>query len=108
MDNNNPSVPSQAPIPNVSPIQKPVFKENPVPEQSSKKLVLWLVIGLVIIIVLVGGIYMYLSRQQAVSNKIIPTPSPIVQGNLENDLNAIEVASPEADFTSLDQDIQQL
>lgn len=98
---------------NIQPVQKPVFKENIVPEESSNKLVLCLVIGLVLIILVVGGVYMYLSRQQAVKNSA-QTPlsaggtTPVAQENLENDLNVIDVTNTDSDFVSIDKDLQQL
>ncbi len=82
---------------------------NQAEENSSKKFVLMLVVGVIIVMALVGGIYLFLSRQQASSEaNQIPTPVPVIQENLENDLNTIEVANPDADFTSLDSDLQQL
>lgn len=80
---------------------------NQVPEPSSNKFVLMFVAGLVIIILLVGGIYLYLSRQQAPS-EVGPTPTPVVQENLEDDLNSIDITSIDNDFTSVDSDLQQL
>ncbi len=82
---------------------------NQAEEHSSKKFVLMLVVGVVIVMALVGGIYLFLSRQQAISEaNQIPTPIPVIQENLESDLNAVDVANPDADFTSVDSDLQQL
>ena len=101
VDNNNPT--PQLPVPNTPPIS----------DSSSKKLILWLVIGLVIIIVLVGGIYLFLSRQQESALKpqvtTLQTSVPTPQENLENDLSSIDVdAGIDSDFSSLDQDLKQL
>lgn len=111
MDNNNPT---QAPMtPNVPPAP-----QIPVPDApatgSNNKVILWFVIGLVIIVLVVGGIYLFLSRQQAVvpQTKITTTqasPSPAAQ-NLESDLNSINVnpAGTNSDFAAVDQDLKQL
>lgn len=110
MEENN--LPPQPAVPIVNTPPVPV----PAPEGSSNKLVLWFIIGLVLVIGLVGGIYFYLSKQAAkpeapVSQKPIvqvqPSP-PDTMDALERDLNDIKDASPDSDFTSVDQDLGQL
>lgn len=80
---------------------------------SGSKMVLWFIIGLVVIVALVGGIYLYLSRQEAVNSnnqQAVKTqaPAPVAQENIENDLNNVAIDDIDTDFASLDQDLQQL
>lgn len=84
---------------------------------ESKKMVIWLLGGLIIVALLVGGIYYYLSNQQsAVPVATItqqptaqtPTPPDNSPDALDKDLNAVNVANTDSDFTSLDQDLQSL
>lgn len=113
MDNNNPQ---QAPMPNTPPVNS-VIPQTPIPSapaENSNKLILWLIIGLVVVAALVGGIYLFLSNQQAAPKPLTSSPAPArsAQENLENGLDSIDVdsaaSSIESDFTQLDQDIQQL
>lgn len=100
MDNNNPT-PSQ---PDPSVIQQPVGEDN--------KMGLWLLVGLVLVIVVVGGIYWYLSNQQTAQNTPVlktSTKSTITEENLEEELNSIDAeASGSNDFKAVDSDIQGL
>ena len=82
-------------------------------EQSSKsnesKMMLWLIGGLVAIILIVGGIYFYLSSQQKLEQtQPTPTQTPKVQENLENELNALDVGDLDQQFQEVDKDLQSL
>lgn len=120
MDNNNPV---QTPItPNTIPPEpqpqtpqvNPQIQVSDAPSNGSNNLILWFVIGLVIIVLVVGGMYFFLSKQQAAPPVQAPitqvSPSPSPQENLEGDLNSVnaDVAGANADFTAVDQDLQQL
>lgn len=115
MDSNNPA---QAPgIPNVSPpaTQPAVSKVQmpDIPSSSSNKVILWFIVGLVVIVLTVGGIYFFLNRQQAAPTQAPTTqasPSPAAQQNLESDLNNInvDIAGATSDFTAVDRDLQSL
>ena len=113
MDNNNlnPQTPplNTPPQPVQQPVPQPTFSN---PTNESNRMVLWLVIGLVIIIVVIGGIYIFLSKQQTAAPKeqTITSQTPAPQENLESDLNSIDVgnATDESDLAPIDQDIQQL
>lgn len=148
MDNNNPvpEQPSQAVppitgtvppvqpgIPNMQPgVQPPVSPTPQAPTAnttgggpasvfSEKKLLIWFGIGLVVIALLVGGAYLYLSRQQAAtlaepitgtSNiqpvvQDIPKPQDTVDA-LDRDLSALNVEDTGSNFTSVDEDLEQL
>lgn len=99
-------VPPQPPVPQV-----PVTE----PTGDSKKMILWLVIGLMVVVALVGGIYFFLSSQQAgnteqpvAEKKVVQTTPPDTMDALERDLSALNIEDTENDFTSIDQDLQQL
>lgn len=105
----NPAAPNPAqPVP-----PQPVAPQAPntEPEKGSNKILMWFIIGIVIVVVLVGGFYLYLSRQQAVNSGkqavATQTPAP-VQENLEDELNKIAIDDAESDFAALDADLQQL
>lgn len=142
MDNNNPAqippIPAQPmtsaipvnPVPNAmpnpippQPMGMPAASNPQTPQQTSQpppqpkapgssKLILWLVIGLILIVLLAGGAYLYMVRQQTnsvVQNPVpVTTPVPTPQENLENSLNGIDIATDSGDFTSIDQDLNQL
>lgn len=117
MENSNQT--QQPPVANTPPPQAPAAPQTPIaaPEPASgdsNKMVLWLVIGLVIVVVLVGGIYFFLSKQQTTETgtkqpvvQVTPKPQDTVDA-LDKDLNALNVESSDSDFASLDQDLQQL
>lgn len=108
MDSNNPPA-TAGPAP-VSPQPTPLQAED---NKGSNKIVLWFVIGLVIVVVAVGGIYLFLSRQQAAEPKPpaqtvkTQTPKPTPAENLEQDLNSINLDA-ETDLSEIDQDLQAL
>lgn len=118
MDNNNqtpqatstaPNMPPAAPQP-AAPVQMPDTSSN-----GSNKIILWFVIGLVIVVLAVGGIYVFLSRQQAATQNVQQptvqtTPKPQDTADaLDKDLNSINVdTGTNSDFDSIDQDLQQL
>lgn len=108
--NNTPNVPN---TPISQPIQNPVpqsntFTSQPAPQQeNSSKFVMWLIVGLVLIIIVVGGIYLFLSSKQPVVEPA-PTIAPQPQENLESAVNGIEIGDPDSDFIPLNNDLQQL
>lgn len=116
MDANNPVQPTpEGSVATPTPVQTPVMPQVPISNpSSSNKIVLWFVGGLVLVVLIVGGIYLFLSRQQAVvptktQQPITQAPTPTPQENLEGDLNSVNLdTGTPGDFTSVDQDIQQL
>lgn len=87
------------------------MQQPPQPDSSSKALV-WFIMGIVIIVVIVASIYLFLSKQTAIpqtQTTTTQTPAPVVQENLEDNLNNIDVDTTiTSDFSSIDQDLQQL
>lgn len=106
MENSNQVNPAQPVEPTPTTQPTPVVVPPAEPE-GSNKMVLWLLLGLVAIVLVVGGIYLYLSQQQGAETTVTqPTPTPVAEENLENELNAIDVAESDQDFTAIDQDLQ--
>ncbi len=109
VDNNNPQVPTPAaPAPTPAPAQQPAEEKT-----GGSKMVLWFIIGLVVVIALVGGIYYFLSKQQAATQPEVvatQTPAPTPAENLQNDLNSINVdtSTTSGEFNSVDKDLQAL
>lgn len=82
----------------------PLVSTQP-PQGEGNKMVLWFIAGLLVIILVVGGVYWYLSNKQ----KTPPTtqaPTTKVEENLEKDLDSVNVE--EVDTSSVDSDLQSL
>lgn len=123
-----PNIPQPGPVnpTNAAPAtpQQPVSNQTApqvVPPPSAEgssggKLVMIFVIGLIVIALSVGGVYLYLNQKQAadLANSKVEdstgTAAPVVQReeNLQEELNSINIATDEADFATVDQDIQGL
>lgn len=114
MDESNPAMQPPASAPQ-APEPQPAVPQVPVsepPSGDSKKMILWLVIGLVVVIVVVGGIYFFLN-QQTKNRAEQATEQPIVETTdttdaLEKDLSTLNIEDAESDFAPIDQDLQQL
>lgn len=129
MDSNNPN--NQAPAPQPAAPNTPAQPQPAAPfmpassasvppvaegnehNSSSGKMILMFVIGLVIIVTLVGGIYFYMSSQQADSPEetaAVQTPVPAQKEDLEGDLNSIniDISTTSADFAPVDRDLDSL
>lgn len=99
----NPVQASQ-PTPNVVQPPPPPAKES----GDSNKTMVWFVGGLVLVILVVGVIYLFLSSQQKSQTAPTPSPKAAVEENLEQDLNAVNIEDIEDEFTTVDQDLQSL
>lgn len=113
MDNNNQVQPQSV---NTGPAPAPVPVVPTPSAGDSNKMILWLIIGFVIVIGLVGGVYFFLSRQQT-ANTAQTIDRPITQVTkkppetvdaLDKDLSALNVDNSDSDFATVDQDLQQL
>lgn len=115
MDNNNPTpIPNLTPPP-TNPVQTP---PNPTPttpipplveKGSNNKMVLWLVLGIILLGILAGGGYWFLNQQQDLSSAKENYNQPVTQKeDLEAELDSIDVKGAEAEFTSVDKDLQSL
>lgn len=115
MDNNQTNQPTQQTAPATPPVgqpasggQPPTNIVQPASEGNNNKMILWLVGGLAVIILVFGGIYFYLNSQKKPQPTPAPTSTPKAQENLESELNSVEVDNLDAEFTSVDQDLQNL
>lgn len=110
MEINNPT-PMGPPIQPNAVIPTP-STSSPTKDDSSNKMILWLIGGVMFIFLVVGGIYWYLSSQQQVTE---PTFQPTITikpqdtvDTLDKDLNELKEDNLDSDFSSLDQDLQNL
>lgn len=111
MENGNLNAQMPTPIESGStPPTVPSIPQTPPVDSSSKKPILWFVLGLIVTILLVAGVYLFLSKQQStITQQPVVTPVPAAQKSLEDDLNSINVESGlDSDFSSIDQDITSL
>lgn len=96
------------PQPNVPP-PNPVVAQAPQPSGENNKMIMWLIIGVVLIVVLVGGIYLYLSTQQPkVPQAPAQAPKEETVTSLESEVNALEVEDIDKEFEAVDKDLQSL
>ena len=122
MDNNNraqavppaqPVSPAQA-VPPTQPVT-PASQSAQTPE-GVNKMIIFLVVGVIVVILIVGGIYWMLSKQQAstqpgnqqTSNTAPSKPLTNLKDALDQELDAINVSASEGDFQSVDQDLKSL
>lgn len=90
--------------------QQTMQSNQPVSSNSNgNKMILWLVMGLLATILIVGMVYWYLSSQQSkqMESSTI-SKSTQTEANLEKDLNLIEVPEVDANFAEVDKDLQSL
>lgn len=83
-----------------------VMQVSPTPPPSKGK-TMWLIVGLVIVLLVIAGIYLLQSRQKA-GQSLKASPSPEVTDNLEQDLNSVNISDLDSEFTTVDQDLQSL
>lgn len=110
VDNNNPpKTPTPIPAPAVKPPPAAIQTPN-LPNTNNSKLVLWLIVGLLVIISAVAGIYWYLSKQQAAKPQTPQSSSQktVVSENLDQDLNSIDIQALDNDFKAIDADLESL
>lgn len=108
MDNNPPN-----PVPQP---QQPVVPQQPVTNvvQESPKgnKMLWIIVGLVVVILVVGGVYWYMGQQKGASTKTKASPKPTATTQsvdaLEKDLNSTSLDDLDKEFSSVDTDLQGL
>ncbi len=104
MDNSNPTNPAPA-----AAAVSPAPALNPQPNMmSNNKMILWLILGLVIVVLLIGGAYFYVNSQKANAPAESQTPQTQTVDSLENDLNSADAGDLENDFAPVDSDLQSL
>ncbi len=90
-----------------TPQSEPVVMQIPPTPPPAKGKTMWLIVGLVIVLLVIAGIYLLQSRQKA-GQSLKASPSPAVTDNLEQDLNSVNVGDLETEFNTVDQDLQNL
>lgn len=121
MDNNNNPI---QPISNMQ--SNPVVNQTPLNPQSAppqtppstpvseggSKMVLWLTLGLVLIILIVGGIYIFLNKNAKESAKTPAASTQPVTKELDNvseaEVEAVGIGDLESEFSSVDQELKGL
>ncbi|MBI2334288.1 hypothetical protein HYU96_00640 [Candidatus Daviesbacteria bacterium] len=92
----------------VPPAAPVMMQTPPAPAPTpAKGKTMWLIAGLVIVIVLIAGIYLFQSRQQA-GQSSKASPSPAAADSLQQELNSVNLEDLEQEFTGVDQDLQNL
>lgn len=106
--------PAPNPGPNPAPAQAVQLNANDPPQpqapfkEDNKKMFLWLILGLLVIVVIVGGLYMFLSGQQKVAETTKPQVKQESVDSLEKDLDSVNVEEVDKEFTTVDSDLQSL
>lgn len=98
----------QSAVPNPEVMQPAPGGIEQSPKSSESKMVMWLIGGLVVIILVVGGIYFYLNSQQGSQNEPAPTPAAKVGEDLETELNTQDVGDLDEEFMEVDKDLESL
>lgn len=116
MDNNNPVVPPVVPpAANPTPVAPQPVAPQVIPPTlpssgGSKKMLMMVGLAFVVVVVLVGlGIFMY-TRAQKSNPELQDVTGQNAQtlNNLSTDLKNVEIASPEAGFSTVDSDLNSL
>lgn len=102
MDNNNPVATPPQPTPAAQPTP-PVATPPPVAggEPKSQHMMLWLILGVVIVVVLIGGAYLFVNQSQ-------PKEQAQAPDTLETELETVSVEEVDSEFYPVDQDLQTL
>lgn len=108
MDNN--PTPAQGPDPVQPTMQtqmQPTMSASTPP--AGNKTMLWVVLGLILTIAVVGVVYWYLNMQQtSTAETVIDTQTAEQENNLQGDLDAIVVPEVDANFSEVDKDLGSL
>lgn len=99
--------------PQANPQSTPPQAPPPTPSaEGGSKMALWLIGGLILIILIIGGIYIFLSKNTKESAKTPAASTQPVTKKLddvsESEVEAVGVADLEAEFSSVDQDLKSL
>lgn len=115
MDNNNSTNPAPV-VPNTVPPVTDASPQTqyPVPSSgNSKKIIFLFVVGLIVIAILVGGVYLLFagSLRTAPAEQTVATqvPKALPEENLEKDLDSIDIDTESVEgLTDVDNDLEQL
>ena len=110
------AAPSSAPNPMPNPVPTAPQPPPNSPDNRGNKLIFWLIGGVVLIALIAGGIFWYMSKQQSVTEfpatqttttQKQPTITELVDA-LDKELSSIEVQAADSDISSIDADLQNL
>ena len=116
MDNNT-QTPQATPPPNPASKQEPqVLTQQPASNtppppsesQSPKNMAVWIIVAVIVLILAVGGVYIYMNRPVTPKLQTTPPQTTSASGTLGDDLNSIDAESGESDFVQVDSDLQKL
>lgn len=101
-----------SPVPPTTPQQPPSTGQTPAPSgdqplHQSKKMILMLAGGLVLVLVLVGGTYLFVSMS-GTGQEEKQTQAPPKQDSLETELNQVNIEDLEENFATVEADLQNL
>lgn len=101
------------PNPVAYPQNTPPQTPPPTPSaEGGSKMALWLIGGLILVILLIGGIYLLFSKNAQKTEKSPATTAPPVSKQLddvsETEVEAVGVGDLESEFSSVDQDLKSL
>ncbi len=112
MENANTTTPVEPAVP-VQPtpgaIPQPVITSSN--NNGEKKVMLWMIVGIIGILVVVGGIYLIFSKSKTTVQPEAAIPAvgdTTSTDSLMKDANAIDVASPDGEFQTVDSDLGNL
>lgn len=109
MDNN--PTPAQGSIPAQPAMQtqmQPTMNASSTPPAGNKTMI-WVVLGLLLTIAIVGVVYWYLNMQQPSTSETMEDSQTAKQeSNLQGDLDEIVVPEVDANFSEVDKDLGSL
>ncbi len=107
----NPVPTSQNPVIQ-GPVPMPV--QPPVQHEGGSKLIIWLIGGLIIVLLVVAGIYFFMSSQKGPKEQSQPTQTaqPAAKATnqevQESDVNAVEIDNLDKEFEAVEKDLETL
>lgn len=109
MDNNFPQTVVPPPAPTV-PVTPQVEVQSVPPQGSSKKTVMIIVLVFVVVaLLLAGGIYMYMRAQNSKPQESPETAQSTQElNNLSTDIDNVVIATPGAEFSTVDGELNSL
>ena len=106
MDNNNPN-----PTAGVPPVQQPQVTNvapEPTPPSGGNNKMTWIVTGAVILVLILGGIYLYMNNRQTKPPAAESEPVSENVDSIEKELNTTSLDDLDREFSSVDTDLGTL
>lgn len=102
--------PTGTPAQGTNPPIVPGVAQAQTPPPGGSKKIMFVVVGLVLLIAIFAGVYWYMGQQAnktATQSQAVPSATPVAD-TIDSDLDAITVEELDADFATVDQDLQTL